>query len=74
MVSRGGHDWRRDVISRDLPALDRSTLRGKVLTNVALTLVANDEQFSFSDAARGFDEAVDAFGTPLDEDADGHDE
>jgi MoxR-like ATPase len=70
MVSRGGHDWRRDVISGNLPALDRRTLRGKVLTNVAVTLVANDEQFSFSDAARGFDEAVDALGTPVDEDAD----
>jgi len=60
VVRQGGNDWKRDVISRDLPTLDRGSLRGQVLTNVALTLVANDDRFSFADAERGYDEAADA--------------
>jgi MoxR-like ATPase len=60
LVHKGGNDWKRDVISRDLPTLDRGSLRGQVLTNVALTLVGNDDRFFFSDAQRGYDEAADA--------------
>jgi hypothetical protein len=33
-------------------------VRGQVLTNVGLTLAGNDEQFSFADAERGYDEAA----------------
>lgn len=71
VVSRGGHDWKRDVISRDLPGPDQHGFRGRVLTNVALTLAANDERFLFEDAARGFDEAAAALGNPDEEGADG---
>jgi MoxR-like ATPase len=58
MVARGGNDWKRDIVSHHLPPLDRSSLRGQVLTNVALTLVGNDEPFAFEAAARGYDEAA----------------
>ncbi len=63
MVQKGGHDWRRDVISRDLPALDRGSFRGQVLTNLGITLAANNERFSFADAERAYDEAADALGS-----------
>jgi MoxR-like ATPase len=58
VVRNDGNDWRREIISRDLPALDRGSVRGQVLTNVGLTLAGNDEQFSFADAERGYDEAA----------------
>jgi hypothetical protein len=57
-VSRGGHDWKRDIVSGELPRVDRTTVRGRVLTNVALALAADDQRFEFADVERAYDEAT----------------
>jgi MoxR-like ATPase len=62
MVSRGGNDWKRDIVSGELPRVDRTTVRGRVLTNVALALAADDEPFAFADVERAYDEATAALG------------
>jgi MoxR-like ATPase len=58
MVGRGGNDWKRDIVSGELPQLDRTTVRGRVLTNVALALAAGDEPFVFADVERAYDDAT----------------
>jgi len=57
-VSLAGHDWKRDIVSGELPQIDRTTVRGRVLTNVALALAAGDEPFAFADVERAYDEAT----------------
>ncbi len=57
-VGRGGHDWKRDIVSGELPRIDRTTVRGRVLTNVALTLAAGNEPFVFADVERAYDDAA----------------
>jgi MoxR-like ATPase len=57
-VSNGGRDWKRDLVSGALPKVDRTTTRGKVLTNAALTLAASDERFAFAEMERAYDEAA----------------
>ena len=56
-VRRGGADWRRDIVSRDLPALDRNTPRGKALTNAALVLLQEDERFEMAALEAAYDHA-----------------
>jgi MoxR-like ATPase len=57
-VSRGGNDWKRDILSSSLATLDRGTLRGRVLTNAAIALMRGDERFAFADLARAYDTAA----------------
>jgi hypothetical protein len=58
IVSNGGNDWRRDLLSSHLATLDRGTLRGRVLTNAAIALMREQEQFAFHSLATAYDTAV----------------
>jgi MoxR-like ATPase len=57
-VSAGGRDWRREIISARLPALDRRTARGKAVTNLAIALMVGDERFDFGTLEAAYDRAV----------------
>jgi MoxR-like ATPase len=56
-IRRGGADWRREITSRHLAALDRNTARGKALTNAALVLLQEDERFEMAALEAAYDHA-----------------
>jgi hypothetical protein len=57
-VRNGGADWRRDILSRQLPALDRSTLRGQCLANAAIVLLQADEPVQVQALEEAYDHAA----------------
>jgi MoxR-like ATPase len=58
-VGRGGADWRRQILSADLPKLERGTARGRYLTNAAIVLLQEDDRFELKDLAAAYDHASD---------------
>ncbi len=58
-VRRGGADWRKQVLSADLPKLERATVRGRYLTNAAIVLLQEDDPFDLKDLAAAYDHACD---------------
>jgi hypothetical protein len=56
-VRRGGADWRRDILSRELPALPRGTAKGRLLANAAIMLLQEDHQFEMTELAAAYDHA-----------------
>jgi MoxR-like ATPase len=61
-VSRGGADWKRDVLSAWLPGIDRMTGRGRILTNTAIILMKENERFRPASLEATYDEMVSVFG------------
>jgi hypothetical protein len=59
-VRRGGADWRRDILSKELGALNRKTPKGKLLTNAAIVLLQEDHQFEMAALQGAYEHAADA--------------
>ena len=57
-VTRGGQDWKRELLSRTLAELDPTRPRDRVLQNAAAVLMADDERFEFDTLVRAWDEAT----------------
>jgi hypothetical protein len=61
-VRNGGADWRRDILSTHLAALDRSTARGALLANAAVVLMQEDEPFQMAVLEAAYDHAAQVLG------------
>jgi MoxR-like ATPase len=59
-VRNGGADWRRKLLSSDLPRLSRTTARGRALTNAAIVLMQEDQPFELDALEAAYDDALSA--------------
>jgi MoxR-like ATPase len=66
-VRRGGADWKRGILGQWLSSLDLRTRRGKVLGNVAATLLSDEHEFTADQIERAFDHAVAVFHASADD-------
>lgn len=57
-VRNGGSDWRREILSKHLAALNRSTSRGRIVANAAVLLMQEDEPFEMPILEAAYDHAV----------------
>jgi MoxR-like ATPase len=64
-VRNGGHDWKREIVSRHLPRTNPYRQRGTSLTNLAIALMVGGEPFEFGTLETAYDQAVaELAGTP----------
>lgn len=62
-VQRGGSDWKRDVLSGVLPALDATRDPEGVLRNTAIALLREDTPFEFHEVEAAYRRMKEALGT-----------
>jgi len=61
-IRSGGADWRRDILSTHLSALNRGSARGRIVTNAAVVLMQEDERFEMPDLEAAYDHAAQVLG------------
>jgi MoxR-like ATPase len=69
-VSRGGADWKRDILSSWMTGVDRKTERGRILANAAIVLMKNNDHFKPDALEAAYEAAASAFADDADADAE----